>query len=333
MTIAVDTTESDPRPNSGGMACIPWITVIIPAYRGEQWIVTALDSLVAEAVDGIEVLVIDGSPTSDTRDIARRYADRLRLRVYERSDLTSWQSKTNFGVSLAKSNHICWLGVDDLWLRGRAATVKRWIEAAPNATLHIGASVIIDQKGRKLGVWRCPLPAEVEIGSALVSERLLVQNFVAAPAPVFRRDAWQRCGGLDERLWYTADWDIWLKLAAIGPIYYHGDATVGFRIHKSSLTATGSRDTDDFVLQLRLVLDRHIANIDGVSKEVERVARASIVVNAALASASIGRFGDLLHASAEIVRLGPAGMRRYFRDSRIMDRLIPRVRAKLTGVF
>jgi hypothetical protein len=305
----------------------------MPSYCGEHWIDASLSSLVCEAAEGVEVLVIDSSPTSASRDIARSYSDRLRIRVFERCDLAAWQTKTNFGVEMAESNHICWLGVDDLWLPGRAEAIQAWIKSAPDAPLHLAPSAIVDEGGRKLGVWQCPLPANVELQSSLVMERLLVQNFIAAPAPVFRRDAWLDCGGLDENLWYTADWDMWLKLAAYGPVHYHNCVTVGFRIHKGSLTVTGSHDSAAFAQQMQIVLDRHITKIDGRSKAIERAARASIAVNTALSSASAGNLNNILRAALEVVRLGPVGIRRYWRDSRIAERVAPRVRAKLTGVF
>jgi hypothetical protein len=327
------TVETSSAMSVSHIASAPWLTVIMPSYCGEQWINASLSSLVAEAAEGVEVLVIDSSPTSATRDIAQSYSNRLRLRVLERCDLLSWQAKSNFGVEIAKSSHISWLGVDDLWFPGRAAAVRAWIEAAPDVSLHLAPSAIIDKGGRKLGVWRCPLPANGELRSALVTERLLVQNFIAAPAPVFRRDAWLGCGGLDENLWYTADWDVWLKLAAYGSVYYHDRVTVGFRIHSGSLTVTGSRDTAVFTKQMRIVLDRHLAKLGGHSNGIERAARASITVNAALASASLGDMNGLLRAASEVVRLGPAGIRRYLRDSRIVDRVVPRLRAKLTGAF
>jgi Glycosyl transferase family 2 len=317
----------------GRAASAPWLTVIIPSYCGEQWIDASLSSLVSEVAEGVEVLVIDSSPTSATRDIAQSYSEHLRLRVFERCDLPSWQTKTNFGVEIAESSHICWLGVDDMWFSGRAAEVRAWIDAAPDIPLHLAPGAIIDKGGRKLGVWRCPLPANRELRSALVTERLLVQNFIAAPAPVFRRDAWLGCGGLDENLWYTADWDIWLKLAACGSVCYHDRVTVGFRIHKGSLTVTGSRDAAVFARQMQIVLDRHLTKLGGRSKSIERAARASITVNTALASASIGDLNGLLRAASEVVRLGPAGIRRYIRDSRIVDRVAPRVRARWTGAF
>jgi hypothetical protein len=305
----------------------------MPSYCGEQWIDASLSSLASEAAQGIEVLIIDGSPTSATRDLAQLYSDRLQLRIFERRDLSSWQAKTNFGVERAESSHISWLGVDDLWLPGRAAAARAWINANPQAPLHLAPSAIIDKDGRRLGVWRCPLPADRELPSALVIERLLVQNFIAAPAPVFRRDAWLACGGLDENLWYTADWDIWLKLAACGSVHYHDPVTVGFRIHAGSLTVTGSRDAAIFASQMEIVLDRHIGKLGTRSRGVERAARASISVNTALASASAGDLTAIFWAASKIAWLGPAGMRRYFRDSRIVDRIAPRVRAKLTGTF
>jgi hypothetical protein len=311
--------------------CTPWLTVIIPSYRGEPWIDIALRSIASEAADGIEVLVIDGSPTSATRDIAQHYSDRLRLHIFERCDLPSWQTKTNFGVQMAGSNHVCWLGVDDIWLPGRAAAVRAWIDAAPSIALHVAPSAIINKDGRWLGRWRCPLPASGAISSLLVTERLLVQNFIAAPAPVFRRDAWIGCGGVDENLWYTADWDVWLKLAALGPVLYHDATTVGFRIHSSSLTATGSNDAADFAQQMHIVLSRHLGKLGGGSKDVELAALASIAVNSALAAASAGDNGGLVRAASQVLRLGPSGIHRYFRDSRILDRVVPRVRARLAG--
>ena len=319
--------------SASGSAAAPWLTVIMPSYCGEQWIDNALRSLAAEADAGIEVLAIDGSPTSATLDIVRSYADRLNLRVFERPDFRMWHDKTNFGVGIARASHICWLHVDDLWLPGRAAAVRSWIEAAPEVPLHLAPGAIIGRTGQTLGVWRCPLPRNRELRPSLVTERLLVQNFISAPAPVFRKDAWLACGGLDEALWYTADWDIWLKLAGGGPVIYHDIVTTAFRIHGGSLTVTKSRDVADFTRQMQIVLDRHLSSFPDRSGRVERAARASIAVNTALAAAATGDPGLLWRAASQVFRLGPSGLRRFLRDTTIVDRLAPRVRAKLAGAL
>ena len=311
----------------------PWLTVIMPSHRGERWIDTALRTLAAEAATGMEILILDSSPTSATVDIARQYAESLDVRIFDRPDLASWPAKTNVGVSLARAEHICWLHVDDVWFSGRTATVRSWIDQHPNIPLHLAPSAIIDSRGRTLGVWRCPLPAETALPSAMVVERLLVQNFIAAPAPVFRKDAWLACGGLDESLWYTADWDLWLKLAESGPVCYHECVTTGFRIHSGSLTVAGSGDLADFAIQMHTVLDRHLPRQGGNGTGVERAARASIGVNCALAAAAAGDFSELPRALFAVLRLGPSGLRRYWRDSRIADRVLPRLSARLRGAL
>jgi hypothetical protein len=312
----------------------PWLSVVVPSYRGERWIDAALASIACEQPAGIEVLLVDSGPSGEARARAAAFADRIRIRIFDRPDLLSWQSKTNFGVAMAAATHVCWLGVDDVWLPGRAAAVRTWISDAPDTALQLAPAAVIDSVGRTLGTWHCPLPPKRALPSAFVTERLLVQNFIAAPAPVFRKDGWIASGGVDETLWYTADWDLWLKLAALGPVCYRDAVTVGFRIHAGSLTATGSLDAVDFRRQLDTVLARHLSKVALASRHgIERVAQVSIAVNVGLASAARGRYRGLLAAVCGALCLGPVGLWRYWRDSRIAERVLPRLRAKSAGVF
>jgi hypothetical protein len=108
----------------------------------------------------------------------------------------------------------------------------------PNPTLSCFCIRVtsLTTSARRLGLWRCPLPAgESPVPEHTLIERLLVQNFVGIPAPTIRRDAFLSVGGLDNALWYTADWDLYLKLAAIGSVYYHSSPLACFRVHKAPL--------------------------------------------------------------------------------------------------
>jgi glycosyltransferase involved in cell wall biosynthesis len=312
----------------------PALTVVMPVHCGERWIEPTLDSLAAEAERDVEIIVIDGSPDRHTAEIVERYAPRLSLDFVARPDLDNWRTKTNFGVERARGAHVCMLHQDDIWLPGRLAAIRSWIRSAPDAALHLAPTLIIDQDGRPLGTWRCPLPAGDAVPGDLVLERLLVQNFIAAPTPVFRRDAWLDCDGLDLDLWYTADWDLWLKLAGCGRVIYHDTVTAAFRIHGNSLTMTGSRDPADFEAQMRIVVDRHMGRLPPErSAAVRRAARASIKINVALASASAGGLGALVKAAGHLLALGPRSLLRYLRDSRIVERVMPRLRARMSGAL
>src|SRR5262249_923905 len=147
---------------------------------------------------------------------------RLSMRFFKRPDLGHWRSKTNFGFGEARAAHVCMLHQDDFWLPGRAAAVRQWTQAAPQIAVHLHPAQFVDADRRRLGLWTWPLPADgAPIDRELLLARLLVQNFVSVPTPTIRRDVFLAVGGIDETLWYTGDWDLYLKLAAAGPFAYH----------------------------------------------------------------------------------------------------------------
>jgi hypothetical protein len=161
---------------------------------------------------------------------------------------------------------------------------------------------------------------------------LLVQNFVSIPAVVVQKRAWIACGGMDTELWYTADWDLYLKLLREGPTVYCEAPSTAFRVHASSLTISGSRNLPDFERQMQIVLERHCDLVPRSRlPKTRRRARASIAVNCALARASSGSIASLAAAAGAVLALGPAQALAYLRDSRVLERTLPRLRARFAG--
>ena len=315
------------------MQQVPWLSVILPMHQGERWLAATLDSLVAQSDTGFECLVIDSSPDDATFRLAQSYADRLTLRTFRRPDLDNWRSKTNFGFQQARAEHVCMLHQDDSWLPGRSAAVRAWIADAPNLAAHLHPSFFVDRDGRRLGVWRCPLPDNgLPISQDLLITRLLVQNFVSVPSPTLRRDLFLAVGGIDESLWYTGDWDLYLKLARIGSFAYHPQILSCFRIHGDSLTMSGRQNLHEFEDQMLLVLRAHIDSAPvGLRETVLRKANASIRVNSSLAAAAGNMTNALFQVVGAIAGLRPWEVYEYLRDSRLAERVIPRLRADLAG--
>jgi glycosyltransferase involved in cell wall biosynthesis len=312
-----------------------WLSVIIPCRNGDRWLTDTLQSVVDQQDHGIEVIFVDGSTDDASVEIAECFSDKLDLRIFRRHDLLSWMAKTNFGVEQASAEQICMLHTDDLWLPNRSAQLQNWLSSQPDAVMHLHPCYIVDEAGRRLGLWRCPLPADGSpVPAQLFYERLLVQNFIGIPTPAIRRDAYLMAGGLDKALWYTADWDLYLKVASIGNICYHSTTLACFRVHRNSLTVLGSRDIQDFREQHAAIVDRHISKLAPDSRTATlRLSEASIEVNVALAAAVAGKFGAISKALGSVLFLGPAGIARYLSYSRIVDRALPRLRAAVAGRF
>jgi hypothetical protein len=308
----------------------------MPTFNGAAYLPAALDSILAQRkLLDVEIIAVDDGSTDNTLDILESYREKLPLRLVRRSHNGNWVANTNYGLSLARGEWISLLHQDDIWLGGRLGALRKLVDERPEASQFLLPSWYIDASGKRLGLWRCPLPAGSRaLAPELVVERLLVQNFIALPAPIFRRLDALDVGGLREDLWYAADWDFWLKLAAKGTTIYTATPLTGFRIHPSSQTIRRSVERDDFRNQLQVVLTHHLETWQrnhSVGSELDRVAQFSVAMNTFLAATVHGHKLNWKRMAIAFLTLGPAGWQRFIRDSRIAERVSARIRARLTA--
>lgn len=305
----------------------PWLTVVMPVHRGGAWLDEALASIPSPGQDGtIAVIIRDSTPEGPCTAPIEPHRSRLPINYEYWPDVPSWTRKTNLGVEAAQSEHVCTLHQDDIWLEGRAELAQRMIAEHPDAVLYLSSAAIIDPASNTLGVWSPPLDEAVQ-DRPTYRDRLLVQNSIAMPAPIWKRDAYLASGGLDEDLWYTPDWDLWIKLAEQGDVIYDSTSSAAFRIHGSSLTMTGDRA--EMERELRTVLNRYCL----ADARMRPLTSASVNVNTALAEASSGKLSAAFGAFTSIASLGPVGAWRFLKYSRLVERLIPRLRLRFSGTM
>lgn len=301
----------------------PWLSVLLPTRDGARFLREALESVCAQQQDGLEVIAVDDGSTDATPALLAEYAERLPLRVERAPVHGSWPASVNFALGQARGEISTILHQDDLWEPGRSLVVRKLFDGAPGAALALHPSHYIDDRSRRLGAWTCPLPeARAPLPFDFVRQRLVVQNFVAVPGASFRTSAALACGGLAPSLWYTADWDLWLRLARGGTVHTR-ERLASFRLHTGSQTI--QRSGEGLRAQLERVLDREVAE-GPLPARVERAARFSIEVNLALASSLHGDRRGLRALLPRLFQLGPAAAALYLRDSRIHERLSARAR-------
>ena len=310
----------------------PWLTVIVTSYNGATFLPYTLRSIVEQADSGVKVIAVDDGSTDDTIKIFKSFQNQLSLSILESGNHTqnNWVANTNRGIETAQTPYVCVLHDDDMWLPGRLAQIRQSIDRCPQAVMHIHPAWFIDEKGRKLGIWRCPFPTNKPLLPHETVERLLVQNTLAMGVPVFRRDAVQQVGYLDTDMICPADWDFWLKLARIGQTSCSTQPTFAYRIHSGAITAYNPQRLQRVSEELHRTVDRHITTPALPNIEIlQETCRFSIQVNMALyavAARQHVRWHTLLR---QFLILGPSGWVRFFRDSNIVRRVFVRLRLLL----
>ena len=95
----------------------PLVSVVIPAYNHEKFIGAAVDSVLNQTVDDLELIVVDDGSTDQTGKIVQGYVD-TRLSYYYQENQDAYNT-INRGLSLAKGAYIAILNSDDVFTLNR----------------------------------------------------------------------------------------------------------------------------------------------------------------------------------------------------------------------
>lgn len=186
------------------------ISVVIPVYNRVHCIGRALESIRAQKIDDLEVLVGDDASTDGTPEKVLELmpgATVVRLPVN-----CGAAAARNAVLPKARGEFIACLDSDDEWLPGKLEKQIAFMRAHPEVAL-VGSGHFLACKdgdrevfpGRNSSDWRR------ELHSAA--------SFHGASTPLVRRRAMEEVGLQDERLRVLEDWDWMLRFAERFPIH------------------------------------------------------------------------------------------------------------------
>jgi hypothetical protein len=202
---------------------------VIPTYQRRTYVRRALASVLAQSCQDFELIVVDDGSTDGTGAAVDGLDDRIR---YEWQENGGVSSARNAGIRLARGDLVAFLDSDDHWLPDHLAVVSDVLSRHPEAVL-CSTSPRFDAGGRQPS-------SRAEIADLL--PLLFVENVVGAPSGVVvRRTALLEAGGFDERLPVMEGWELWLRLARLGPFALLRRRTFVFQATRGSLTERSSR--------------------------------------------------------------------------------------------
>lgn len=127
------------------------LTVVVPVYRVEQYLPRCLDSILDQAGDGVEVVVIDDQSPDASGEIIDEYARRdTRVKVLHLATNVGLGRARNAGLERARGEYVWFVDSDD-WLPAGTipAVLARLAERRPDVLVLDHAEVFAD--GRVVG--------------------------------------------------------------------------------------------------------------------------------------------------------------------------------------
>ena len=217
----------------------PRWSVVIPVHNCADYLAQALPEVVTQLVDrdDAEIIVVDDASSDDPARVVERLG---RDRVQYRPNPGHLGAVDTFNrcLDLATGDLVHMLHGDDAVLPGFYTAMEQALaDPTPVAAVcrvrdidaHNTPTYITRSYRKGTGVWTDALDA------------FAVSNRVRAPGIVVRRAAYERVGRYRTDLPHAADWEMWTRLAAHGPVVFVDQVLACYRRHDTSDTSARVR--------------------------------------------------------------------------------------------
>ena len=219
----------------------PRISVVVPTFNQGQYIEETLLSLIGQAYENLELIVIDGGSTDMTDMVVRRYLPHIHHYV---SEPDRGQSHAiNKGMAVASGEILTWLNSDDMLAEGA-------LHAMALAFAESGADLVAGIcRTHKNYVYESEHLTACAEGVLPLEDILDLDGgwnagkFFYQPEVFFSKRIWDKAGGcVREDLYYSMDYELWMRFAVEkARIHVIGRPIALFRRHEQQKTHVESR--------------------------------------------------------------------------------------------
>lgn len=222
-------------------------SVIIPVYNAAATIMATLQSVLDQQLAPYEIIVVNDCSTDDTEALLmRHFAGRITYFALKENRGPSHARNT--GISKATGSHIVFQDADDVWHPDKLRLMEMVLEQDPSVRFLFHDYTVHE------------LPAVIaahELKPVRVSfTKLLVRNIIATPCTVINRADMLL---FDERMSYTEDYDLFLRLAYKTGVYHV--PVVLTRLNRPVLSTGGQSSNRWKMRQGELIAYAHLGRL------------------------------------------------------------------------
>lgn len=209
----------------------PLISFVIVNFNYGRFLEAAIQSIISQCTECIELIVIDGGSTDNSLDVIKKYEDRISYWVSEPDNGQS--DAFNKGFAKAKGKYLSWLNADDVLMPECLSKVIKEMNRHPECEWFTGNYFKFTPDGSvvKIGWGPHYLPFCLQRKGWPIS--------VYGPTSFFAKELFDRVGGMNVNLHLMMDIDLWVRFILAGAKQRRVNCFCwAFRMHEASKTAS-----------------------------------------------------------------------------------------------
>ena len=181
---------------------MPLVSVIIPTHNRAGWLPGAVDSVLAQSLAGVEIIVVDDGSDDDTVSALGPRMERVR---YLRQERRGVAAARNLGIAAARGEMIAFLDSDDRFVPDKLARQLAFMRANPGLLISHTDEVWY-RRGRLLNQKKKHARPH-----GYIFPRSLAICCVGMSTVMARPRFFELCGVFDEDFPCCEDYELWLR--------------------------------------------------------------------------------------------------------------------------
>ncbi|OGE45022.1 hypothetical protein A3B39_05455 [Candidatus Daviesbacteria bacterium RIFCSPLOWO2_01_FULL_37_10] len=224
----------------------PKITVVMPVYNAQKFIISAIESILNQTLRDFELIIVNDCSTDKTRKIIESFARKdPRIKIVNNKTRMNIAASLNKGVSMASSNIIARMDADDISIPIRLEMQYRLISSDKNIAV-VGANIIVmDLNENEIAIRNYPTTSE-ELKACLFK-----YSSFAHPVVCFRKSVFDEVGGYNPKYSPTEDLDLWFRLGVKHKFGNVKKPLLKYRLYNNSSSNRSLKDLEILVFKIR----------------------------------------------------------------------------------
>jgi glycosyltransferase involved in cell wall biosynthesis len=236
---------------------MPRVSVLIPSFNHERFIGAAIESVLAQTLGDLELVIVDDGSSDGSRACIERYTDKRIVRHFQENQGAHAALNQALALASPESELVAILNSDDIydprWLEVAARTLEERGAGFCSALLKLFGDAAEYQIEWQRNWYDEALDHYRRCGDLEAS--LLRANFITTTSNVvFRRSLLQPAGGGFRCLRYVHDLDFFLRLAAHTTFALVEEELVHYRLHAANTIGESKRDDRRIVFEFGWIL-------------------------------------------------------------------------------
>ena len=220
------------------MSDTPLISVILPSYNHAEFVAIAVESVLDQTFRNLELIVVDDGSSDGTPDIVERIHDpRLRLIRLQQNRL---RHPRNLALDLAQGRYIAFQNSDDIWHPEKLEIQMKFLEKTNDVLACFTDVEIIDREGNiAANSWANGLFSRKNRSQLQwLNYFFETGNCLCITSALVQRDAIEHAGRFRGSFIQLSDFELWVRLAAIGEFHIAQEKLTLFRDTTTNKTST-----------------------------------------------------------------------------------------------